>query len=72
MRGNQLPVSATRWQHGYQIYFETYLLKIHKIDFKNSTINKARKHMHSFGIPKIVYFYVCLTTFKKNQSNFTS
>jgi hypothetical protein len=41
MRGNQLAVSAARWQHGSQICLATfYLEKNHKIA-KNSTTIKA-------------------------------
>jgi hypothetical protein len=40
IRVNQLPVSVTRWQHGSQICFVTYLVKNHKIA-NNSTATKA-------------------------------
>jgi hypothetical protein len=51
MSGNQLPVSAARWQNDSQICFASYFfVKNHKTD-KNSTINKARdKNNHRFGI----------------------
>jgi hypothetical protein len=35
MRGNQLPVSAARWQHWSQIFFAFFA--------KNSTTTKARE-----------------------------
>jgi hypothetical protein len=41
MRGNQLPVSATRWQHWFQICFAIFLLKDYKIA-KNSITAKTR------------------------------
>ncbi len=60
MRGNQLPVSANRWQHGSQIHFwNLYFLNNHKIA-KNSTTTKAREKISTD-------FYVCLTVFKNNQ-----
>jgi hypothetical protein len=54
MRGNQLPVSATRWQHGVQIFFATFIYSNgHKIG-KNSTTPEARgKNKHRFGILNI-------------------
>jgi hypothetical protein len=36
MRGNQLPVSAARWQHDLQICFATFIAY-------NSTTTKARE-----------------------------
>jgi hypothetical protein len=42
MRGNQVHVSAARWQHGLQICFATFINKKHKID-NNSTTSKARE-----------------------------
>ncbi len=41
MRINQLPVYATRWQHGSQICFATFIDK-NKIA-NNSTTTKARE-----------------------------
>ncbi len=42
MRANQLPSSATRWQHGSQICFGIFcLVKNHKID-NNSTTTTAK------------------------------
>jgi len=43
LRGNQLPVSDARWQHGSQLCFcNFYKVKNHKIA-KNSTTIKAKK-----------------------------
>jgi hypothetical protein len=48
MRGNQVPVSATRWQHGSQICFTTfYLLKSNKKNAENSTTTKAREKINT-------------------------
>ncbi len=45
--GNQLPVSAARWQHGSQVCSANfYLVKTHKIT-KDSTTTKARETMNT-------------------------
>jgi hypothetical protein len=66
MRGNHLPVSAARWQHGSQICFETFnWQKITKL------LNYQQPLKHIFGILRIFdIFDTCFTKFKK-QSNFT-
>ena len=43
MRENQLPVSATVWQHGTQICFATFVLRNITKLAKNSTTTKARE-----------------------------
>jgi hypothetical protein len=50
----QLPVSSARWQHGCQIYLETFsYLKIRKIT-NNATATEAKeKSMDRFGILNI-------------------
>jgi hypothetical protein len=42
MRGDLLPVSADRWQHGAKICFATYLVKNQK-NAKNATTTRARE-----------------------------
>jgi hypothetical protein len=43
MRGNQLPVSANRWQHGSSVMFCNFnLVKNHTIP-KNSTTARSRE-----------------------------
>jgi hypothetical protein len=42
MRGNQLPVSAARWQLGSLIVYAIVFSENHKIA-KNSTANKGRE-----------------------------
>jgi hypothetical protein len=42
MRGNQLPVSAARWQHWPHICIDFYFVKHHKI-VNNSATNNARE-----------------------------
>jgi len=44
---NQLPVSATRWQHGSQFCFASYLVKIHK-GANNSTSTEAREKISTY------------------------
>jgi hypothetical protein len=52
MRGNQLPVSATKWQHGSQICFATFILQnITKILKKNSTATKNREKIINIWNP---------------------
>jgi hypothetical protein len=53
MRGNQLPVSVARWQHGSQMFCNFYFMKNNKIA-KNSMTNRARKKLHRFGFLRIL------------------
>jgi hypothetical protein len=56
VKGDQLPVSDARWQHGSQLCFATFTwLKITKLLKKNSPITKPReKNKHRFGILRIL------------------
>ncbi len=68
MRGYQLTVSATRWQHWSQIGHNFYLVKNHKIT-NNSTNTEARENKHIFGILRILeknlmYVWLNLKTIK--------
>ncbi len=65
MRINQLPVSATRCQHGSQICFcNFYLLKNCKI-MNNSANNETREKKLRFGILRILEN--CLTRWRNNS-----
>ncbi len=61
MRGNQLPVSPTRWQHGSQICFATFNeLKVTKL-LKTQQPGKLEKNKHRFGVYRILEnFDVCV------------
>ncbi len=68
MRGYQLPLSVTRWQHWSQIGHNFYFVKNHKIT-NNSTNTEARENKHIFGIVQILEkkFDVRLTKFENYQ-----
>ncbi len=44
---NQLPDSLTRWQHGSQICFESFILQNHKIAH-NSATTKVREKINTY------------------------
>jgi hypothetical protein len=48
MRGNQLPVSAARWQHGSQARFATFIQQ--KITKMLKTQQSLKIEKHIFGI----------------------
>ncbi len=65
IRGNQLPVSATGWQHVSQICFAS--LYSEKSELKKSTTIKTTEKI-SVGILRTSrIFDECLTKFKNNQ-----
>ena len=68
MRGNQLPVSAARWQHGYQICFANFIGQT----AKNPTTTKAKEKistdLESLEFKKFFDAYLAKCN---NHSNFT-
>jgi hypothetical protein len=50
MRRNHLLVSATRWQHWYQIGFATLFSENHKIA-NNSATTEAKEKINTFWNP---------------------
>jgi hypothetical protein len=57
MRENELPVSASRWQHGFQICFATFIKgKITKLLITQQPL-KLRKNKHRSGIFRFLGFF---------------
>jgi hypothetical protein len=55
MRENQLPVSAARWQHGFQICFATFnQQKITKLLKKQQPLKLEKKNKQRLGILRIL------------------
>ncbi len=53
-RGNQLPVSAARWQHWFpDVFCNFYLVQNHKIANNSATSEAREKNKHIFGIIRI-------------------
>jgi len=52
MRINQLPVSAARWQHGSQIWFQ-FLYGEKLQNYNNLKTTEATKNGYKFGISRI-------------------
>jgi hypothetical protein len=68
MRGSQLPSSATRWQCVPDVFYNSYLLKNHKIA-KNSVTSKARGKISSYleSLEFYIFFDARLAKFESNQ-----
>jgi hypothetical protein len=68
MRINQLPFSATRWQHGIpEMICNFYLVKNANLVIAQLPL-KLDKKWHTFTIFRsLEVFNVCLTKFKRNQ-----
>ena len=68
MRINQLPVSATRWQHGIlEMICNFYLVKNANLVIAQLPL-KLDKKWHMFAIiGSLEIFNVCLTKYKRNQ-----
>jgi hypothetical protein len=68
MRGNQLLDSVTRWHHGSQICFASFILvKNHEIANNSATTEAGEKNKRRFGISGILEFFMCLTKFENYQ-----
>ncbi len=69
MRGNQLPVSASRWQHVSQICLATFVWwKITKL-LKTQQPQIYRKNKRRFGILRILVTFWCMCWLNlKNQN----
>jgi hypothetical protein len=70
IRIHQLPMSVTRWQHGFQICFVTYLMKNNKIA-NNSTNTKVREKISTdldifvkvwLNLKTIIFYLIKLAT----------
>jgi hypothetical protein len=58
MRGNQLPVSANRRQHGSQIHFCNFHL-VKNLKVTDQPL-KLEKNKHRFGILRILDMFLCM------------
>jgi hypothetical protein len=66
--GNQLPVSATRWQHWYYICFATFIwwntTKLAKNSTTTNASEKISTDLESIELKKVD---ACITKFKNNK-----
>jgi hypothetical protein len=70
MRGKHLPASATRWWHGCQICFATFLVKKCKIA-KNSRMTKAREKLSTDLESLILELFLAYVLLNLKQSHFS-